>query len=79
MRVAVLLLATAMALPAATTAGVGGDVKPSTTATGASHAYTDEVTGHDITMLVLTAERGVPDHDRLRGAGAYVLADFGRR
>jgi len=78
MRVAVLLFATAAALP---TAGAserrqaepdGGDWR--------FHPYTDEVTGHDITMLVLPAEVGRSQiMIACEEQELFVLADFGRR
>jgi len=77
MRVAVLLLVTAVA---AQTAGASerrqaepdkGDWR--------FHLYTDEVTGHDITMLVLAAERGRSQMMiACEEQELFVLADFGR-
>jgi hypothetical protein len=80
MRVALLLLATAIALPAATAAASERRQHEPDYGDWRFHAYSDEATGHDITMLVLPAKRGRSQiMIACEEQELYVLADFGRR
>jgi hypothetical protein len=78
MRVAVLLLVTTVSVP---TAGASErrQAEPDS-GDWRFHLYTDEFTGHDITMLVLPAEVGRSQiMIACEEQELFVLADFGRR